>query len=222
VLQVVAVLALLGAAAVLVRWTVTRVDALGRHRSFPVVGMSILVVIAIVAGVLVVRHAQLQDRLAAAASVLAGHVVQVRCETLSQAWTDAHPELGYVQFDPDGRPELRATITVQTCHALSDWLGSDREHPSLQEVIAVHVLTHESMHLAGQANEARAECAAVQRDVRTATLLGASLVQARGLAVVYWRQVYPRLPEAYESSDCAQGGALDEGLPDTPWNLATG
>jgi hypothetical protein len=215
------VLAVLAAVGVLVRWSVTRVDALGRRRSFPVVWASIFVVIAIAAGVPVVRHAQLQDHLASAASAVVGHPAQVRCETLSQAWTDAHPEAGYVQFGPDGRPEPVATLSVQTCGDLSDWLGSDREHPSLQQVIAVHVLTHESMHLIGQADEARAECAAVQRDVRTATLLGATPAQARALAVVYWREVFPRLTAAYQSADCAQGGALDEGLPDAPWNLVT-
>lgn len=217
-LQVVTVLALLATAGVLVRWTVTRVDVLGRRRSFPVLGTCIPLVVAIAAGIPVVRHVQLEARLAAVSSALVGHPVKVRCETLTQAWTEVHPELGYVRFDQDGRPEPLATLSVQACGDLSDWLGSDREHPSLQQVIAVHVLTHESMHLTGQADEARAECAAVQRDVRTATLLGATPAQARALAVEYWREVYPTLPDAYRSTDCVQGGALDEGLSDAPWS----
>jgi hypothetical protein len=171
----------------------------------------------VVAAVPVLRHAQTESRLADVAQALVGHHVQVRCETLSQAWLDAHPEAGYVRFDADDRPEPVATLTVQTCDDLSDWLGSDKVHQPLRQIVAVHVLTHESMHLAGLRDEARAECAAVQRDVRTATLLGASDHQAKVLSVAYWTQVYPDLPDAYRSSDCAPGGSLDEGLPDPPW-----
>jgi hypothetical protein len=72
-------------------------------------------------------------------------------------------------------------------------------------VIAVHV------------DESAAECAAVQRDARTARLLGAPGDQALALAVSNWRTVYPRMPDGYRSSNCRPGGAMDEHLPDAPW-----
>jgi hypothetical protein len=73
------------------------------------------------------------------------------------------------------------------------------------------------MHMAGRLDESAAECAAVQRDARTARLLGASGGEARALAAAYWRTVYPAMPGGYRSSACRPGGALDEQLPDAPW-----
>src|SRR5690349_9351918 len=97
-LLAVAVLGLLGAAGATVRWRLTRVDALGRVTPFPRISVALGVAVALVAGVPVLRHAQLERQLGAVASTLVGHPVSIRCETLSQAWTDAHTELGYVRF----------------------------------------------------------------------------------------------------------------------------
>jgi len=216
-LQAVTILALLAAAGVAVRWTATRVDTLGRRSPFPVVGVAVPLVVALLAGIPVVRHARTEARLARVASALVGHRVEVRCETLSQAWTSAHTELGYVRFGADGQPEPLATLTVDACSDLSAWIGGHRSDAPQNQVIAVHVLTHEAMHLAGETNEARTECAAVQRDARTATLLGATAEQARAVARRYWRISYPDLPADYRTPECAPGGALDEGLPDAPW-----
>jgi hypothetical protein len=38
-----------------------------------------------------------------------------------------------------------------------------------------------------------------------------------GLAVAYWRTVYPAMPDGYRSTACRPGGTLDEHLPDAPW-----
>jgi hypothetical protein len=84
-------------------------------------------------------------------------------------------------------------------------------------VVAVHVLTHEAMHLAGVVDEAAAECAAVQRDAHTARLLGAAPADAAALATSYWQRVYPHMPDGYRSGDCRPGGAMDEGRDDAPW-----
>lgn len=216
-LPIVAVLAVLAAVAVVVHWTATRVDAIGRRRSFPVAGVASLLVVALVAGWFVMRHARVEARLAAVASVLSDRTVAVRCETLSQAWLDAHGELGYVTFDPDGQPDSLATLTAQSCRDLSHWLGRARADVPLSQVVAVHVLTHEAMHLTGQLDEAAAECEAVQRDASTARMLGAAPDQAAALAVRYWLEVYPRMPDGYRSAGCTAGGAMDEGGGEAPW-----
>jgi hypothetical protein len=221
-LLAVTVLALLAAAGVLIRWAVLRVDELGRVRAFPVISTALALAVAVAAGIPVLRHHELESRLAEVASSLAGRPVSVRCETLSQAWTDAHPELGYVRFGADGQPETLATLTVGACQDLGSWLSSDKAQPVQNQVIAVHVLTHEAMHMAGLREEAKAECAAVQRDARTATLLGATETQAQALVRDYWQQVYPRLTDAYRSADCAADGSLDEGLPNPPWAAVKG
>ena len=216
-LRLVCLLSLAAAAALVVRRLVLRVDTLGRPRDVPVVGVSVALVVALASGIPVLRHARLEHRLADVASTLAGRAVTVRCETLTQAWTDAHPEAGYVWFDAAGRPASEATITAATSDDLRGWVGSDHLAPTPAEVVAVHALTHEAMHLAGHLDEAVAECAAVQRDARTATLLGATDAQGSALAGTYWRQVYGRLPDAYRTTDCAPGGRLDERLPTPPW-----
>jgi hypothetical protein len=94
---------------------------------------------------------------------------------------------------------------------------SDKRKPSYVEVQAVHILSHESMHMAGITSESAAECAAVQRDMHLAELLGATPADARGLAVSYWTSQYPHMPADYRSSECRPDGQLDEHLDDAPW-----
>jgi hypothetical protein len=180
--------------------------------------VSLPVVAAIVCGVPVVRHAQLETRLAAAAGALAHARVTVRCETVGQAWLDVHPERGYVRVGPDGAPEHHAVVTYDTCNDLADWIGSSHTSPTDAQVTAVHVLTHEAMHMAGILDESKAECAAVQRDAQMAQLLGATAEEARSLAHRYWNVVYPSLPDAYRDGGCASAGAMDEHLKGPPWD----
>lgn len=216
-LLVITVVAAVAAGALAVRWLLTRADSLGRLRCFPLASVGLCLTVAVGAGVPVVRHARFEDRLSTVASTLAGADVSVSCQTLSEAWTEARPEAGYVRFGPDGRPEPLATISLQTCDDLKSWLAAPDAAAPLAEIIAVHVLTHEAMHLRGLTDEARTECAAVQRDARTAVLLGASPSRAQDLAVTYWQQVYDRLPDSYRSADCRPGAAFDEHLDDPPW-----
>jgi hypothetical protein len=156
--------------------------------------------------------------LAKTASALAGTHVTVHCQTAGETFVDTGAELGYVRFTAAGRPEHRTVIKREPCHDLSAYARSDKRRPSDSQVVAVHVLTHESMHMAGLTNEAEAECAAVQRDARTAELLGAEAAPAVALARRYWQSMYPRMPDDYRSSDCRRGGRLDEHLADAPWS----
>jgi len=217
VLAWVAVLLATAGVGVSVRWWLTRVDALGRGRPFPAIGVTVCSVGAIGCVLPVLLQARLEHRLAAAASVVAGRRVEVHCQTLGQAWVDARPELGYVELGRDGRPQARTVMAVQACDDLSDWLGSGQREPTRDQIVAVHVLTHEAMHMAGETDEARAECRAVQRDAHLARLLGDSPERARALARRYWREVYPHLPDAYRSVGCRPGAVLDEHLPEAPW-----
>lgn len=57
----------------------------------------------------------------------------------------------------------------------------------------------------------------MQRDAQTARLLGASEPAAKALAWLYWRTVYPQMPDDYRDAGCAPGGTLDEKLPTSPW-----
>jgi hypothetical protein len=208
---------LTAAVVVAVRWSLHRVDALGRARSFPVVSVALLVVPACAFAVQVWRHDRLEDRLSATASALTGLDLEVHCRITGEEFVHVGSELGSVGVGADGRPERRTVLARRACGALQGYLDGRGRRPTPEQVVAVHVLSHEARHLAGTLDEARAECEAVQRDAATARLLGASPADAHRLARLYWAVEYPRMPETYRSSACAPGGEWDEHLPDPPW-----
>jgi hypothetical protein len=215
---VIAVIAALGAVGLLVRGWVRRYDALGRRRRYPWISAALLGVLAVGFAVpTILRHRE-EAKLSAVATVLVGQRATVHCETFGETFTDLSGDLGFVQFGPDGVPEHHTTIMRGPCGDLRSYYDGDQAHPSADEVIAVHVLTHESMHMRGQPVEADAECEAMQRDAETAQLLGATPAEGLSLAEAYWREDYPLMPATYRSSDCAPGGSLDEHLPDAPWS----
>ena len=199
------------------RWIVRRTDALGRPRRFPVASLVLLAVPAAVLAVPVWHHEQLQHRLGQVASRVAGRDVEVHCQSLGEQLVRAGSELGWVEFDADGKPESSTVITREPCGDLQAYLDGHGVRPTPDEVVAVHVLSHESRHLAGTRDEAKTECEAVQRDAETARLLGADAASARRLARLYWAVDYPNMPDAYRSADCTPGGRWDEHLPDAPW-----
>jgi electron transfer flavoprotein alpha subunit len=84
-------------------------------------------------------------------------------------------------------------------------------------VVAVHVLTHEAMHVAGDRTEATTECRALQHDARTVVLLGGTTAQGRQLATRVATEVYPRMPDEYRTAECRPGGALDLTPDDASW-----
>jgi hypothetical protein len=217
-LTALAVLAALGAVAVAVRWRLTgRFDTLGRPQPFPRITVALLVVLACLAAYPGVMRRREEHRLGAAASAIAGVHVKVVCQTLSSAFVDPGAEAGYVKWGPDGRPEHTAHIKWEQCSDIRRYLRSDKRHPTQAELVAVHVLTHEAVHTGGEKSESVTECKAVQRDAQTARLLGAPEAGANALAWLYWRTVYPAMPDDYRDAGCAPGGALDEKLPTSPW-----
>ena len=213
-----AAIALLATAVVVVaRWGLRRVDALGRTRDFPWIAAGLPLVLAVAAFVPVVRHGREERRLSEVASTLVGAPVRVHCQSGGASMLDVGAELGYVKWGPDGVPEHSTLIKREPCQALADYLRSGKTDPTPDEVVAVHVLTHESMHMAGITNESYADCAAMQRDATTARLLGASASQALLLARRYWVSVYPNMPDDYRNGECRPGGKLDEQLVNAPW-----
>jgi hypothetical protein len=206
-----------GAAVVAIGWAVRRTDELGRPRRFPWVTVALLLALGAGAAVPGVLRASQERRLGTAASVLAGARVAVRCARASagpsstpapSSATCAGGPTGPGAVDPD---QARPVPPPGRLRALG------RRRPTRDQVVAVHVLTHEAMHLSGRLAEAVAECAAVQRDAQTARLLGARPADAAELAAAYWRNIYPLMPDSYRSADCRPGGAMDERLPDAPW-----
>lgn len=220
-LSAVAVLLVVGACVVVGHWWLTRVDELGRIAAFPTLWVSLFVIVALLAAVPGVLRSRLEDRLSTVASTLSGKPVRVHCQAMGGAFVDAGAEYGYVKYREDGTPVNWTLIKRDQCNDLNGYLKSNRRNPSFKRMIAVHILTHEAMHLASITNEPGAECAAVQRDAQTARLLGAKPADASALAASYYESVYPRMPDDYRSGDCKPGGGLDEDLADGPWVVAT-
>ena len=203
------------ALALLAHWLMQR--GVREHAPFPAISISSCVVLAVVATFPVVDRVTLESRLSQSASTLLGMHVEVDCQTLTGSALDMGRELGYVKWGPGGVPEHKTLIKHQQCNDLHSYLDSSKLHPSAAEVLAVHVLTHESMHMSGITSEFIAECAAMQHDTAMAEDLGASPLAAHALAMTYWLTVYPDMPDGYRSADCRPGGTLDLHLPDAPW-----
>jgi hypothetical protein len=202
------------------RWWLHRYDGLGRRRPFPHLAVVVLALLAVVTAIPTYLRTREEDRLSVVAAQLVGGHVRVHCQTAGQEFVDAGAELGYVRWGADGAPEHRTLIKREPCAALRGYLRSSKHAPTDSQVVAVHILTHESMHMRGEKDETIAECEALQRDARTALLLGAAPRDAQRLARRYWVALYPRMSDDYRSSECRSGGTLDEHLPDAPWENA--
>jgi hypothetical protein len=193
-------LALLALAGFLVyRWMIAR---RGNHADFPWIAVGLLVVLGAACIAPWFLRVRLEDKLSLGASDVAGRKVSVRCQSFGAAFFDPSANLGHVAFNAAGQAEPRTLIKRDQCRDLSGYMSSDKQAPTQEQIVAVHVLTHESMHMAGVTAEAEAECQAVGNDARMAELLGAPPDAARALALSYWTNVYPRMPDQYRSTEC--------------------
>ena len=158
-----------------------------------------------------------QARFSEVASRIADRNVSIECQRFSGALVDATSEAGYVAFSANGQPADVGRLERDTCNNLRDWLHSDKSTPTIEQVMAVHVLGHEAYHLAGIRDEAQTECEAMQRLDELAVWLGATPEQGRALAERYHAEVYPHMPSGYRSGDCVEGGTMDVAPEDPVW-----
>jgi hypothetical protein len=163
-----------------------------------------------------------EARLAAIASQIAGRPVEVRCQGRFSAAFDVTAESGTVQFDAEGRPADWTDLKRGICTTLARFGREHRDEKFscvhdplaceldvLRSIHALETLAHESWHLAGHADEATAECYALQRIALVAAALGALPEQGTELARAAFTVLYPQMPEEYRSAECRDGGALD-------------
>ena len=190
------------------------------RRKVPWIGLAVLLVPLLWLGVTERQWVSAEQAFSAAARAVAPTARGVHCQRLGETFTSASSELGSVAYDTAGHPADIAMLSYETCQHLSQWWRSsaqEKDSASLDEVIAVHVLTHESVHLAGDTNEASTECRAMQLDARTAVRLGATPAQGIALAQRYCTEVYPRMSAGYVSGDCRPDGSLDLTPDDGVW-----
>jgi hypothetical protein len=165
------------------------------------------------------RYWRTERLLSAKATELAEfHRAKVHCNTIFDTLFDseslasghANPRTGEIVFQ------------YPWCERFIAYLDHP-ERADRAEIVSLDILTHESMHVRGEYNEAITECEAVQRNYRTARMLGVPDAVARRNALDYYQNVYMLkgqiggMQAAYFSNECAPGKAMDEHLADSTW-----
>ncbi len=163
---------------------------------------------------------QFQRFLSAKATEIAdSHPARVHCNTIVDTMLDQNM-LASAHADP-----RTGEIGIQYpwCRTLRAFLAHP-DRASREEIDSLNLITHESMHVRGEYNEAVTECEAVQRNYRAAKILGVPDRIARKDALAYYYGDYMRreqvggLAGSYFSDQCAPGKALDENLVDSTWS----
>ena len=152
-----------------------------------------------------------QRRAAAAAQLITGRPVQVRCPGVIRRHFEYDINDGEVRFGPDGLPGNVADLAGAPCDGLHRLIseGAALDLSCLQldacsaqdtrVALGVVVLTHEAVHLSGIADEALTECRAVQRSPRVAMALGATAQTAAYIQDWQFSVAGDRLPDRYQT-----------------------
>jgi hypothetical protein len=162
------------------------------------------------------RHTE--HELAKVASEIAGRKVDVHCPGLLERVVGGNPNVGTVFFDDRGRPANFTDLDEDTCKTL-DRFADGKTGPGDERDVAraLHVLAHESSHLAGVRDEAAADCYGLQRTAVVAEGLGADPAEAQRLALIALEERAVTAPPEYRSPECHDGGALDLDPTSSAW-----
>ncbi len=175
-------------------------------RRFRAVIAGLVSILALTAGYFEVAHHQRQQLATDALGVLSEvKGAKVNCERLSEELFNISQYQGYVYYDGSNVAHLRRNV----CHGLWDYAHGGQSNPTEEQILAVHLVGHEAMHINGVLSESVAECAAAQLSHLTAEKLGATPEQARDLQRRYFVGYYPRQRNNYISGECREGGSLD-------------
>ena len=166
-----------------------------------------------------VKYWRFERMLSNKASELADNrPAEAHCNTITDTMLDNQQlAAGHANFDTG-----KIVFQYGWCARLMDYLD-DPQHASREDFFALHMLTHESMHVRGERDEAKTECQAVQRNYRAAKMLGVADDLARKHALDFYLHSYlsrrdqGQMSLQYFSVQCAPGKALDEALNDSTW-----
>lgn len=159
--------------------------------------------------------------LSTAAKSIGGAEADVDCQRFGEALLFTRSNLGEVQFGDDGKPAKQTMIAWEVCKDFRDFLTGDKANPTHEQTVAIHVLTHEAVHMAGEKNEAATECYAMQLMPYVAQSLGVPQGKADEMSAWYLAEVYPTLDnDYYDPGKCYSGGPLDIDPSDEMWPRA--
>lgn len=134
--------------------------------------------------------------------------VVVKC----QSYFDSLYTYGMAGFVYRGKTVIY--LDPKRCNQLKDYVSGPKLYND-RNAYALHVLTHEAMHVAGEYNEMKTDCKAFQRNHKMAMILGVERDIAIRTAIDLHRFRSPRHP--YYSSQCEPGTEWDEKLADAVW-----
>ena len=152
------------------------------------------------------ERAAAEARFSAEAARVAGHPVSIRCD-------EAGERVGAVQH-ADGVAVVGgrlAWLTPERCYDLYR-LAFEGEVSFSRTARAIAVLAHEAWHLAGERDEGRTECFALQSGVRLGRRLGLDEATARRMMRQQLVENARRIGGAFEyrvPAECRDGGELD-------------
>lgn len=144
---------------------------------------------------------------AVASKVVSGNPdAEVKCQRISETFFDTTlSNVGHVDW---ATPNV-SHLDYKQCKAIQSWL-KHKENPSdIKEIQALHVLTHEAVHVSGEKDEAITECTAINRDALLVQALGGSPEIATAIAQTYFHHIYPRMKSSYRLDGCSLNPAYD-------------
>jgi hypothetical protein len=188
----------------------------GWHKSRVIV-LLILVAIFVQQGWMEYKWQKQERVMADAITLISGEGSSVHCQRMNEAFFYANANLGHVRYDANGIPEKTTMMTWETCRDFRDWWDSDKTNPTDKQIIALHILTHEAVHMSGETNEATTECYSLQLMPDVAEEFGVTPAEADAMNSWYIKNVYPSLYAPYRSTDCVEGGRLDLSPRDGVW-----
>lgn len=175
-----------------------------------------MLVFAVLAALVPARQAWFEYRLARAVERLTGYP-QVTVSCLSRLGGIFHYRAaGFMKWGT-GDISLQPDICSDLRRYLSDPEAANQNATRDREpLFALHVLTHEAMHVAGIRNEKKTDCAAYQRNHRMAQYLDVPKLDAARSAIYVHRTRSPH-HKGYFAAACEPGGGMDEKLSDAVW-----
>lgn len=142
---------------------------------------------------------QTQDKIAIAVQEISGNKeASFKCERLSAGFFDVWAK----EKSIDSSPNV-VQLKYSPCSSLFSWYNSaEKANPSEEQITAIHLLTKESMRVAGQNSDTLQECLAMKNDAQMARDLGASQNIANYVAEYYKQNINSKLDGIYKNLYC--------------------
>ena len=156
------------------------------------------------------KHLYFEYKLGKAVAELVGHdSATVNCQSTYESMFSMG-KAGFVRLST-----MVIHMEERTCDDLKEYLKNPAG-AGPAELYALHVLSHEAMHVKGELNEYKTDCMAFQRNHTMAKILGVPEGIANQNAIVIHR--YRSSNHPYYSRECEPGGPYDENLPGAVWS----